>query len=152
MICLRPHKGKPAIDPHSQCLCYRTSPQDTTALRQQDFTDWSLYHWVKHKPFFQPWHFNNINLDEELPAVWEKQELRSSIAAFKNYIPFLIWDLHPEQPPPTSLGPQSISAGSLLARLHALLRPGSFHQSCTDGHTVCISVVINSDTQQQHTD
>lgn len=105
-MCPRLHKARLGTDPHSQCLCYRTSPQGTTALRQQDLTDWSWYHWIKHKPFPQSQHFNDIHLDEEFLAVWERQELRSSIPAFKNYIPFLIWDPHPEQPPLPPKSPQ----------------------------------------------
>lgn len=99
VTCLRWHKATSGTDFHSQCLCYGASPRGTTALRQQAPTEWSWYHWLKHKPFLQSWHFHNINLNEELLAIRERQKLRSSISASENYIPFLIWNLHPEQPP-----------------------------------------------------
>lgn len=73
----------------------------------------------------------------ELLAIWERQELRSSIPASENYISSLIWNLHPEQAPSPSKAAHTTGAGgSVFFPLMA---------------TVNTLVVHNSNTQQQHT-
>lgn len=132
--CLGGHKAKWGTDFHSQCLCYGTAPHGTTRL---SLTDLGITGYNTNLSFTS-WHFHNISLDEELLAIWERQELRSSISASENYIPFLIWNLNPDQPPSPSKAGHNTRARKFFLG--------------TDGNTVSTLVVLNSNTQQQHTD
>lgn len=127
------HKAKWGTDFHSQCLCYGTAPHGTTRL---SLTDLGITGCNTNLSFIS-WHFHNISLDEELLAIWERQELRSSISASENYIPFLIWNLNPEQPPSPSKAAHNTGARKFFLG--------------TDGNTVstmvALTAILNSNTQ-----
>lgn len=113
--CLGGHKAKWGTDFHSQCLCYGTAPHGTTRL---SLTDLGITGYNTNLSFTS-WHFHNISLDELLLAIWERQELRSSISASENYIPFLIWNLNPDQPPSPSKAGHTLEPGSFFLALMA---------------------------------
>lgn len=135
VTCLGWHKATSGTDFHSQCLCYGTSPRGTTALRQQAPTEWSWHHWLKHKPFPSV-----LALPQHQPGWGASGNLGK---AWIEIIRICFGKLHSF--------PDLSRATSLPARLHTPLGPGR-HFSALMATQWVVLVVLNSNTQQQHTD